>query len=904
MTAQWPYSVTVTPSAGGARNFVLDTSFEPYRREAFRHKSIQPQRQSIMMTNIVGEGTVNTEGLWRREQVEWSMGAGQYSLDRKGDSQETRFYSSKGVDVFSYPLQAKLLPDVERVDALTANNNMMATRCGDKVVVVNGSSVVYYTTSASGSWSAPTTCTYNTVYGGSTPSVIRSIDANDTYTFIATDTGIWFSNIGRSGSPYITGASEFRLYAANDVATGYTGGYDVVRYVNEQVVASRGARLYAFQKRTTTDFPQYGAVPSINNVSVVLLSAKDDGTMTNTWTATTDTAHGLSIGQPFTITATAVSSTMTIPQSLSNAGNISITGTTVTCTSVSGLSVSVNDTVTVSYTFYDNSSPQLVLNTFVDTGIVTSIGSSSFVYTTANPSAVSANLYYSYEVAATAVGDHPSVLAGTYKVKYTTAGSNTFTFSDPGLVLGLSATGGVVSSTVLADVLYTHENSSWVWSDIVGGYTQVYYAGYVKGASGQGYGGCIYRSSFQGSTTTTSTGVSSTSNTSVFQPFQLNTPLQALPMSPDEYPTCITSYLNYIFIGTNRGIRMAQTLSIYDPTATQTGDLKSGPVIPNVIQPLAQPVTAIIGDGRYIWFSWNQYDTASTGLGRLDLGTFIANDPLAPAYASDVMVPYTGAYAYSTGQGMINSLVWDPVRNLPVMAIGGKGIYAPKATNVNGLMTVVPANGNTYVASGSITSGYFDYGIPDTKVGFGFAYNAVNPTGCSVAATVISDPDMPSPKSANITAFSGNGSYDTTTQILNTDGSTVRANQFQVTVTLNAGSSNANSPTLHRWTLKAWPTVVQGTSISAVFQLSSVDVVDGMEVFIDPYDNFTWLENLRQIQDVVTYTEGPISAPCIIETLDWIPHKRRDNYENGFEGDCVVMFKTLAPYTYTNVATS
>ena len=474
MTAQWPYSVTITPSTGASRNFVIDTSFEPYRREAFRHRSIPPQRQSIMMTNIVGEGTVNTEGLWRREQVEWSMGAGQYSLDRKGDSQETRFYNSKGVDVFSYPLQAKLLPDVERVDALTANNNMMATRCGDKVVVVNGSSVVYYTTSASGSWGSPTTCTYNTVYGGSTPSVIRSIDANDTYTFIATDTGVWFSNIGRSGSPYITGASEFRLYAANDVSTNFTGGYDVVRWANDQIVASRGSRLYAFQPRTETLFPEYGAVPSVNDVSVVLLSAQDDGTSTNTWIATTSTAHGLSIGQPFTITATAVSSTMTIPESLSASGNISITGTAVTCTSVSGLSVAVNDTVTVNYTFYDNSSPQVILNTFVDTGIVTSIGSSNFVYTTTNPSAISANLYFSFQVAATAVGDHPSVLSGTYKVKYTTAGSNTFTFSDPSLVLGLSANGGIVSSTVLADVLYTHENPSWVWSDVAGGYTQLY----------------------------------------------------------------------------------------------------------------------------------------------------------------------------------------------------------------------------------------------------------------------------------------------------------------------------------------------------------------------------------------------------------------------------------------------
>ena len=901
MTAQWPYSVTVTPSSGAARNFVLDTSFEPYRREAFRHKSIPPQRQSIMMTNIVGEGTVNTEGLWRREQVEWSMGAGQYSLDRKGDSQETRFYSSKGVDVFSYPLQAKLLPDVERVDALTANNNILATRCGDKVVVVNGSSVVYYTTSTSGAWGSPTACTYNTIYGGSTPSVIRSIDANDTYTFIATDTGVWFSNIGRSGAPYVTGASEFRLYAANDVTTNFTGGYDLVRWVNDQVIASRGARLYAFQPRTATVFPEYGATASVNQVSVNLVSAQDNGSGTHTWAATTVVPHGLSIAQPFTISATSVNVNITAVTAVSNP--------MVTCTTSTTPNFLVGDTVTLTVNFYyPAGSPHYgaLYNTVSDTGVVSAVSGTSFSYNSTNITAMGYGYGYTMPggtQTGTVTGSNNTGLTGTYTVA-STPSPTTFTFTDPALPTTGNANGGVVTSTVMPDVLYTHENPSWVWSDIAGGYTQIYYSGYVKGASSNIYGGCIYRSSFQGSSTTTSTGVSATSNTSVFQPFQLNTPVQALPMSPDEYPTCITSYLNFIFIGTNRGIRMAQTLSLYDPTATQTGDLKSGPVIPNVIQPLSQPVTAIIGDGRYIWFSWNQYDTQSTGLGRLDLGTFIAGDPLAPAYASDVMVPYTGSYAYGTGQGMINSLVWDPVRNLPVMAIGGKGIYAPKATNVNGLMTVVPANGNTYVASGSITSGYFDYGIPDAKVGFGFAYNAVNPTGCSVAATVISDPDMPSPKSANITAFSGNGSYDTTTQILNTDGSTVRANQFQVTVTLNAGSSNANSPTLHRWTLKAWPTVVQGTSISAVFQLSSIDVVDGMEVFIDPYDNFSWLENLRQIQDVVTYTEGPISAPCVIESLDWIPHKRRDNYENGFEGDCVVMFKTLSQYSYTNTATS
>ena len=72
------------------RNYVLDTSFEPYRRDAFRHRSIQAQRESISLDNIPGEGTVNTEGLWRRLAEDWHNGAGQPYQDRK-DSLDSRF---------------------------------------------------------------------------------------------------------------------------------------------------------------------------------------------------------------------------------------------------------------------------------------------------------------------------------------------------------------------------------------------------------------------------------------------------------------------------------------------------------------------------------------------------------------------------------------------------------------------------------------------------------------------------------------------------------------------------------------------------------------------------------------------------------------------------------------------
>jgi hypothetical protein len=470
----------------------------------------------------------------------------------------------------------------------------------------------------------------------------------------------------------------------------------------------------------------------------------------------------------------------------------------------------------------------------------------------------------------------------------TVPSTTTFTITVPSSSAA-KGTGGTLISSTLPDMLYTHENPQWIWSDVAGGETQVYLGGYVKSVSGKKYGGCIYRSDLLGSSTTSATGVSTITTSSLVEPFALNTPVQALPMSPDEYPVCVESYLNYIFIGTNRGIRMCETLSIYDPTATATGDLKSGPLIPNILQPVTLPVTAIVGDGRYVWFAWNNYDDQSTGLGKLDLTTFIAGDPLTPAYASDIMV---------TGQGTINSLDWDPFEGVPLMAIGGVGIYAPFASNVGGNMSVYK-----YVPSGYIDSGYFTYGIPDPKIPVAFDYGAIAPksSGTFVQAFVNIDP-----LDADAAGFQVLPAYP---QAGDTSQSEFpvpyyHAEQFGVRCVLYSDTvSQGNTPILHRWTLKSWPATVQGTEISVVVQLFSVNVVDGQEVFVDPYDNFIWLENLRQAQEIIQYQEGPLVVRGVIDTLDWIPHKRRDNYENGFEGDCVVSIKTVMPYSYVPAPT-
>lgn len=880
------YAVSIKNSAGQEYQFPVDTSFEPYRREAFRHRSIPAQRQSIMLTNITGEGTVSTEGLWRREQTDYSMGAGQAYLDRKGDSQESRFLSSKGIDVFGsttnssgttpYPMQASLLPDTF-VKANSLTSGLKMSRCGDYVVVASGSTVYIYTGGTSTSaWTNTGSGAANSLYNSSYTSfgTINDITTNDSYCFLATTTGIWFGQIA-------SGTVQFYLYAAPDSNSSYSGGYDMVKWANDQLIASRYARLYAFLPRVASGSagatpPYYGSPPSAadNNTPITIAT----GGTSNIITVTTSAPHSLVAGQTFQIQN---SSAFTQFDAASLSGGI----VTATSSWYSGSTpFSVGDNISV--TFYFN-------NSAGGAGEIQYSKSENATITATSGNTISwATSVFTYNDITTvgfangnATGDESAGFNNTTFTVLSVPSSTTFTFASPysiAIVNGTIFTGGSVSSTNVPDVLYTHANPNWRWSDATGGMTQVYFSGYVKGNT-DNYNGCIYRSDLPGASTTTSSNLGTVTSTSSVQPWILSSPIQALPMSPDEYPTCVQSYLNYIFIGTNRGIRMAQTLSIYDPTATATGDLKSGPLIPNGLQPVSSPVNSIVGDGRFVWFSWTNYDGSNSGLGKLDLSTYIAGDPLAPAYASDVMFP----------RGTINYIDWDPATNTPIAAVEGYGVYGVYASNTTGIWNV-----SRYVSSGSIKSAVFDYGIPDLKIPVYFDYNAVVTSG-SISASVTLEPNSASPTSYSISSYTGGNTNEFP---VNAPAGT-KAQEFQVTLTINSGSSNTYSPVLRRWALKSWPAVVQGTQISVVLQLFSVNEVDGGENYFDPYFYFTWLENLRQTQDLVTYTEGPLSVTAVIDSIDWIPHKRRDTYNNGFEGDLVLDLKTIGAYNYATSTT-
>ena len=184
------------------------------------------------------------------------------------------------------------------------------------------------------------------------------------------------------------------------------------------------------------------------------------------------------------------------------------------------------------------------------------------------------------------------------------------------LVAGIGAsvyelTASKSSSHTLPTPIYTHPNSGWTWTSISEGGSAIYAAGYA------GTSGAIYKFVLS-----TSTGSLPT----------LTSGIIAAQLPSGEYPLKIESYLGYLVIGTNKGVRVA---SISDTS----GDLSYGPLI---IEAANTGLDFAFRD-RFV------YATGSIGgcpgLYRIDLSNEL--ETLRFAYATDTFLSGVGGYATS-----------------------------------------------------------------------------------------------------------------------------------------------------------------------------------------------------------------------------------------------------------------
>jgi hypothetical protein len=224
----------------------------------------------------------------------------------------------------------------------------------------------------------------------------------------------------------------------------------------------------------------------------------------------------------------------------------------------------------------------------------------------------------------------------------------------------------------LPTATYTHPNSGWEWTSISEGGSAIYAAGYA------GTSGAIYKFVLS-----TSTGSLPT----------LTSGIIAAQLPSGEYPLKIESYLGYLVIGTNKGVRVA---SISDTS----GDLSYGPLI---IEAANTGLDFAFRD-RFV------YATGSIGgcpgLYRIDLSNEI--ETLRFAYASDTFLSTAGGYATSVDFVGNSDQIAFTTSGSNGIAIQSTTVLAETGYIKTGKIrygTLEPKNFKRLIARGTFTSG-------------------------------------------------------------------------------------------------------------------------------------------------------------------------------------------------------
>lgn len=371
----------------------------------------------------------------------------------------------------------------------------------------------------------------------------------------------------------------------------------------------------------------------------------------------------------------------------------------------------------------------------------------------------------------------------------------------------------VTASGAAPAALFTHPNSDFTWVDFAEGQSCLYAAGYSGDKS------IIYRTAVKADGTA------------------LDIPVVAGELPDGEIVRSIEGYLGFVLIGSDKGVRFA--------AADGDGNLTIGSLIPT-----SSAVRCFEPQDRYCWFGLTDYDSDSTGLGRVDLATLTA--PLTPAYASDLMV---------TGQGAVLSVA--TFQDIRVLAVSGLGVYAELETVVD---------------EGTIESGQITYHLPDDKVAM---FVDVHHDGLGSHEVALSrDGD----------AFAGLGpahTIETTPFVVGEQ----RGARFDVRFTLTAVADVA--PVIRSWTLRSYPTASTVRIITAPLLLSeTLTLHNDSFAACDPAHELARIIDLRATRSLVTWQEGATSYPVVVEDYEWRPHHSTDDY-TAWNGTCVVKLKCI-----------
>lgn len=316
-------------------------------------------------------------------------------------------------------------------------------------------------------------------------------------------------------------------------------------------------------------------------------------------------------------------------------------------------------------------------------------------------------------------------------------------------------------------------------------------------------------------------------------------------------------------IGTSLGFRWAeQTLA---NSISLTVALNIGPLtyLGFGNQPAAG-VTCFSGYNRFVWGSYEDFDTGSTGLFRMDPSTFVSD--LAPAVASDLM---------ASAQGPITSVVHfeGPSSGgigTPVFAVQGVGVFSQSAN---------------YVASGYVDSGFITYGLADPKMPV-FVDVQTNP--------LVSDSSVGTEVSLDGGQFAQVGVANQTGLTYQEFRATeVLCQTMEIREVLMPDTSLADAPVLTRHTFRAVPAPAAPTDWQVVVQLREKFLIKDNAHFMVPSQEYAYLDNLRINKVISTLQVGNLGPYDVtIETIDWIPEENA-SLSGELNGVAVITCRTI-----------
>jgi hypothetical protein len=394
------------------------------------------------------------------------------------------------------------------------------------------------------------------------------------------------------------------------------------------------------------------------------------------------------------------------------------------------------------------------------------------------------------------------------------------------------------ASTALPTALYTHPNSSWVWSSISEGPSAIYISGYDP----NGTSSSVFRIQLD-VTTANSLGFPT-----------LETPTVTIDLPSGEYINDFDVYLGtYAILATSKGFRVGLAVP-------GTGNIQYGPLL---FKDAA--CTAIAFKDSYAYIA--TLVDGEAGLVRTDLSTTVILNDLYFPWAWDLVAAGTGATA--------SQVAFFGNSDRAAFATGND-IWAESTTSV--------------VAQGYLRTGYIRYNTLETKI-YKLLQARIDTSNGGIAIESIDSRDT----TYNIGTFS----QGTTVPEINVNYPTTSQEYLGFKFTMTRSSTDVSKgPLFTGYQLKSLPAVPRQRLIQyPVFCYDHESDKFGNEIGYEgsAYERMSQLEGIENVGDTIRVQDFRTGEEYlgIIEEMDFMNKTPEDKRFSGFGGTLLVTIRTI-----------